>query len=405
MSNNVFAISNDINQILPFYPELISGEVADVIPKMQAMAQAGNMYANYVLGVYFIFGRVPRHYKFYKSYAVGCVKKEALITISEQLGLSYLIQLLKIQNQQVESYHLKGIFDLYKIVEGKAVFFENNDIACRPTETEFLQLKKLFDAVDQIRNILVRFDHYEIYLDHAKHKLELFSESNDKEDFKEALDCLNKIVEKSEFNQFNVFDISEAHYLLGKIHLFGNEFHKRDAKAGVEHIQSSRLDKAYVALLDFYKGFGDKYIKSIRKCLGMINDQALRVELMKQNGFTVPVAVDITDVLKKLHFSPVIENITPVLSVESLPEYSEEDSQEEDSYEAKLREEELLKEDLSRAEDFDTTLLDDNTDLEMEINLTDDAPIDEDDSDHMNVDEFEYPDMDEIEPDFDIPDM
>ena len=381
MSNNVFAISNNINQILPFYPELISGEVTDVIPKMQALAQAGNMYANYVLGIYLIFGKVPRHYKFHKSYPHGFVKQNALINISEQLGLSYLIQLLKIKGSQVESYHLKGIYDLFKIVEGKAPFFENNDIECRPTETDYLQLKKLFDAPDQIRNILVRLDYYEIYLDYAKHKLEQFKNSNDEGDFKTALEYLNKIVEKSEFNQFNVFDISEAHYLLGKIYLFGNQYHKRNAETGIRHIEASRLDRAYVALLQFYKGFGEQYIKSIRKCISMINDSDLRLKLMQENGFPLPVPVNISDILRKLHFSPAIENIEPILKIEATPVHTE-----EDIYEEKLKEDAALLDSKKIAEDFDPASL--------MGSVTDETNSDEVDNDEMiHVEKDEHPDF------------
>lgn len=397
MSNNVFAISNDIHQIIPFYPALTSGEVTDVIPKLQALAQAGNMWANYILGIYFIFGRVPGHYNFNKSYPVGFVKENAFVPICEQLGLGYLIQLLKIQGPHVESFHMKGIYDLFKIVEGKAAFFENNDIECRPTDTEYIQLKKLFDSPDQIRNLLVRLDHYEIYLDYAKHKLELFEQSNDENDFKTAVNCLNKIVEKSEFNQFNLYDISEAHYLLGKIHLFGNAYQRRDAKIGVAHIEASRIDKAYVLLLDFYKGFGETYIKSIRKCIGMITDESLRLRLTHENGFPVPKTVDIASLLKKLHFSPAIDNIEPAVSIDALPTENA-----ETAYEEKLKEDDLLKESLEIAENFDPTLLLDSDDVDSSISMDLNDDIDDHfdqpddiDSDFMIEEEFELPIFDD----------
>ena len=253
----------------------------------------------------------------------------------------------------------------------------------------------------------MRLDHFEVYLDYAKHKLELFKETNEEEDFNTALNCLNKIVEKSEFNQFNVFDISEAHYLLGKIYLFGNAFHKRDAKVGIEHIESSRLDKAYLALLEFYKEFGNKYIKSIRKCIGMISDQSLRLSLMQENGFPLPASVDISNVLKKLHFSPAIGNIEPVLSVETLPSDSE-----ENSYEESLKKEELLRESKNIAEDFDPSALSDliEDDVNMEIHLDDDYMLgenqDDEAPDFIMEQEFEYPELDEPEdPDIEDPDM
>lgn len=196
MSNTTLAVSDDINQILPFYQKLATGDVSDVIPKMQALAHAGNMYANYVLGIYLIFGRVPRHYNFNKSYPEGYVYENSLLKLNEQLGLSHLIQLVRLKDN-VEQYQMKGIYDLYKIIDGQAVFFKNNDIQCRPTEDRFPQLKKLFDSKAQIRDILVRLDHYEVYLDYALFKLETFAQTQEEDDFKTALKYLNKIVEKN----------------------------------------------------------------------------------------------------------------------------------------------------------------------------------------------------------------
>lgn len=405
MSNNTLAVSDDINQILPFYQKLATGDVADVIPKMQALAHAGNMYANYVLGIYLIFGRVPRHYNFNKSYPESYVQQNSLLKLNEQLGLSHLIQLIRLKDN-VEQYQMKGLYDLYKIIDGSSEFFKNNDIQCRPTENSFTQLKKLFDSKGHIRDILVRLDHYEIYLDYAKHKLANFDETQNEEEFKQALSYLNKIVEKSEFNQFNVHDISEAHYQLGKIYLFGNAFCKRDAKAGIGHIEAARLDKGFVTLLEFYKAFGDQYIKSIRKCIGMIVDNDLRKKLLIENGFVAPDKVDTSEILRKLQAAPVIQNTKPAITID---EIEDEEIDEEAALEAKLTEDEVLRNTQSIAEEFDSSLLDD-TEEPLFVSSTDDADEalmgeggDDDHLDFMEQDEFEVPDElndDFFEPDF-----
>lgn len=402
MSNTTLAVSDDINQILPFYQKLATGDVSDVIPKMQALAHAGNMYANYVLGIYLIFGRVPRHYNFNKSYPEGYVYENSLLKLNEQLGLSHLIQLVRLKDN-VEQYQMKGIYDLYKIIDGQAVFFKNNDIQCRPTEDRFPQLKKLFDSKAQIRDILVRLDHYEVYLDYALFKLETFAQTQEEDDFKTALKYLNKIVEKTEFNQFNIYDISEAHFQLGKIYLFGNKYCKRDAKLGIEHIEAARLDKGFVALLNFYKAFGDKYIKSIRKCIGMIVDVDIRQKLIVECGFAIPPVVDTSEILRKLHATPVIQNLKPAITVE---DSEEAETDEETDQEELITEEEVLRNTQAIAEEFDSSLLDSMGDEEYTSSIDDaDVELAGVDGDQplnfVEEDEFDIPDDDlMVEPDF-----
>lgn len=404
MSNKPLAVSDDINQILPFYQKLATGNVAEVLPKIQALAHAGNMYANYVLGIYLIFGRVPRHYNFNKIYPVGYVKENSLSTLNEQLGLKHLIQLLKM-GENVEQYHLKGLYDLYCIIDGQQNFFINNDIECRPKNGSYPQLDKLFSSKDRVRDVLVKLDHYEVYIDYAKHKLEQFSHNNNKEDFETALDHLNKVVEKAEFNQFNLFDISEAHFLLGKIYLSGNPHCKRDVKSAIKHIDAARLDKGFVVLLNFYKSFGDQYIKSIRKCIGMITDLELQEKLIIENGFTVPERIDTSAILKKLQSTPVIENLTPVISIQGNTESGTEDDiaamqQEQEVAQDVLRKEQAI------AEDFDRSLLDDDiadVDSDSDDLMYDQVDHTEQQPDFMEDHPFDEPDLaddDYPEPDF-----
>ncbi|HCV3190570.1 TPA: hypothetical protein OV554_003723, partial [Acinetobacter baumannii] len=86
MSRDAISTSEDINQILPFYHKLIEGDVADILPKLQKISESGNLYASYILASYFLFGKVPRFYKFHKQYEQGIVRKQSFIEINEQVG-------------------------------------------------------------------------------------------------------------------------------------------------------------------------------------------------------------------------------------------------------------------------------------------------------------------------------
>lgn len=210
-------------------------------------------------------------------------------------------------------------------------------------------------------------------------------------------------MKKTEFNQFNIYDISEAHYQLGKIYLFGNKYCKRDAKLGIKHIEAARLDKGFVALLNFYKAFGDKYIKSIRKCIGMIVDVDIRQKLIVECGFAIPPVVDTSEILRKLHATPVIQNLKPAITVE---DSEEAETDEETDQEELITEEEVLRNTQAIAEEFDSSLLDSMGDEEYTSSIDDaDVELAGVDGDQplnfMEEDEFDIPDDDLMfEPDF-----
>ena len=291
--------NEELAQTMPHYLALKSGKPDASLPELKFLADSGNMYSSYVLGSYFLFGQMPRHYSFNVMYPAGLVQAEALTPLNPAFGLSHLVRLLKFKDNVAEAFQLECVYDLYKIVQGSAPFFKTNDINCRPQPNENSPMRALFSSAKKLMDLLLKLDHYEIYLDYAKTKLSEFNQSNDQSDLNEALSYLNKITDVSEFNVFSFHDVSQAHFLLGKLYLQGNDYITVDPKIGIPHIQKARSDDGYEMLLDYYKQYGDKYRKSMSKSIYFIKDVDRRQALLAANGFEIVPLPDISALLLK----------------------------------------------------------------------------------------------------------
>ena len=290
---------SDIAEVLPYLSDLHKGETVDAISKLAALVAAENKYAAYVLGSLFLFGKTPRYYIFTKSYDVGEVKRKSLIEIQEELGFKYWVGLLKLKGAEIEDFHLEGLYDLYKVMQGTAEFFTNNDIECRP-QSDNHPMYKLFSSEHQLRDFLYRQNHPEVFLDVARDSLVSFSETQSEDDLNRALECLKKILNGDIFSRYSQYEIAHANLEVGKLYLYGNQYFKSDVRKAIAYLTESKLDKAYVVLLDYYKQYGTKYILSIRKCIGMISDDALRLKLYEENDLAPPAIVDIAESLNLL---------------------------------------------------------------------------------------------------------
>ncbi|OIH12103.1 hypothetical protein A7M79_01040 [Acinetobacter baumannii] len=352
MSRGAISTSEDINQILPFYHKLIEGDVSDTLPKLQKISESGNLYASYILASYFLFGKVPRFYKFHKQYEQGIVRKQSFIEINEQVGLQYFIRMLKIQANVIQYYQLKGIYDFYSILKGTDPFFTTNDIECRPKEGKNVHLLDLFSKSENIMDLLVKLDHFEIYLDYAKSKLKSSERNHSEEDFKTAISLLNRIVLKTDFNQFNLYAIRSANLILGKIYLHGTTYLKPDIKKGIGYLLEANLDEGYVFLINYYKEFGDSYRKSIRKAIGMISNINLRNTLLVENGFPEIVPPNFSKILENIKNAVEVTNFNTMEKISYEVELTEE--------EKKAKEEQMLKEAQELAASFDTSLFEED---------------------------------------------
>lgn len=289
----------DIAEVLPYLSEVQSGNLVVAIDKLKELVASDNKYAAYMLGSLYLFGKTPRYYIFNKSYEVGEVKRKSLLEIQEESGFNYWVQLLKLKGAAIEDFHLEGLYDLYKVMQGSAEFFKTNDIDCRPTD-ENHPMYNLFKSEHKLRDFLYRQKHHEVYLDVAKDSLVEFNNSGNEESLKLAVECFQRILNGDVFNRHTQYEVSHANFEVGKLFLYGNEFIERDMRKAIAHLTESRLDVAYCELLEYYKTYGDKYIVSIRKCIGLIRDPELRAQLYKENNLQPPKAVSISDSLSRL---------------------------------------------------------------------------------------------------------
>lgn len=284
-------VSKDIVDVLEFYDDLKTENVQQALEDLQRLAQADNKYAAYVLGSMYLFGKTPRYYIFDKEYEEGEVKRRAAVDIKEEYGFSYWISLLKMNSAEIEEFHLEGLFDLYKIIQGTARFFKTNDISCRP-QSEQDRMYSLFKNEHKLRDFLYRQNHYEVFLDVALDALKRFEESPNRDDMELAISCFNSILGGEIYCRFTQFQLAHANLGLGRIYLHGNEFVEKDVRAAIQHYTASRLDIAYCELIDFYKSYGDQYIASIKKCIRMVRDNELRYSLYVENNIEPAVEVD-----------------------------------------------------------------------------------------------------------------
>lgn len=292
-------VSKDIVEVLEFYDDLKTENVQRALEDIQRLAKSDNKYAAYVLGSMFLFGKTPRYYIFDKDYEDGEVKRRAKVDIKEEYGFSYWISLLKMNSSEIEEFHLEGLFDLYKIIQGTAQFFKTNDISCRP-QSEQDRMYSLFKNEHKLRDFLYRQNHYEVFLDVALDALQRFEESPNRDDMDLALSCFNNILGGEIYCRFTQYQLAHANLGLARIYLHGNEFVEKDVRAAIKYYTASRLDIAYCELIDFYKGYGDQYIASIKKCIGMVRDEELRQRLYAENNIEPVVEVDIIATLKIL---------------------------------------------------------------------------------------------------------
>lgn len=290
---------SDIGEVLPYLPDLHAGVTEEAVAQLKTMVEKDNKYAAYVLGSLFMFGKTPRFYIFNKTYEVGEVKRKSIIEIQEELGFSYWVNLLKIKGAEIEDFHLEGLYDLYKVMQGSSDFFTTNDISCRPKD-ENHPMYRLFQSEHQLRDFLYRQNHFEVYLDVARDALKSFDESPCDKEMKLAVDCLKKILNGDVFSRYSQYEIAHANFEVGKLYLIGNQYFERDMPKAIAYLKESRLDEAYVYLLGYYKQFGDKYKLSIRKCIGMIRDDKLREQLYQENNLKPSTTVDLFESLNQL---------------------------------------------------------------------------------------------------------
>lgn len=292
-------ISRDVVEVLEFYDDLKTDNVQRALEDLQRLAKSDNKYAAYVLGSMFLFGKTPRHYIFDKVYEEGEVKRKSLIDIKEDYGFSYWVSLLKMNSAEIEEFHLEGLFDLYKIIQGTAQFFKTNDISCRP-QNEQDRMFRLFKNEHKLRDFLYRQNHYEVFLDVALDALDRYEESPNQEDMELAVSCFKKIIGGEIYCRFTQYQLAHANLGLGRIYLRGNDFVERDIRAAIHHYSASRLDVAYCELIDFYREYGDQYIASIKKCISMVRDAELRRKLYEDNDIQPVIDIDITASLQIL---------------------------------------------------------------------------------------------------------
>lgn len=409
----------DADAIIPYFDELINGDSADALKSIKAFADAGNLFASYVLGSFFLFGATPRFYDFNTAYELGLVKKNARIEPSETFGISCFLRLLKIKEGDIPLYQLEGIFDLYKIISGDAAFFSSNDIQCRPKDG-LGQLGPLFKNGPSIKNLLVKLDHHEIFLDEAKSLLAEFEVSADNLLLDKAISYLESILNEREIYKFSMHDISYANLMMARLYAAGAGHLKINMAEAIRHYEEARLDEGYQELIGHMKLKGDRYKKFIKKYIGLVKSRDLKVKLFEENGFAVPDVPDVSEALRRLvktkpasssdlNFSfefesPVIKESLP----ESLPVSTPEEHKEPELVESKLSEEEIAKvveKTRKEAETLEILDLTDEVESDSEVELLDDeSPDDEDPEDGLKDDfEFveEFPEFDDSDPGFD----
>ena len=384
---------SDIGEVLPCLTELHSGVTEEAVEQLKAMVESDNKYAAYVLGSLFMFGRTPRFYIFNKTYEVGEVKRRSIVKIQEELGFSYWVNLLKLKGAEIEDFHLEGLYDLYKVMQGSSEFFATNDISCRPKD-ESHPMYKLFSSERQLRDFLYRQNHFEVYLDVARDALKNFEESPCEEDMKLAVDCLTKILSGDIFSRYSQYEISHANLEAGKLYLVGNAYLERDMPKAIAYLTASKLDEAYVYLLDYYKQFGDKYKLSIRKCIGMIRDDKLRVKLYHENNLVPPAEVDLVDSLNLL--------IATRRKAVALNDYAL-DGDLIIKVPKIVNEKQVSQADAEIAASFDPIDFDGEGDLDLDLSQ-DDSLVDDDDIMHDASDEYSLDMIDPMDHDFEIVD-
>lgn len=315
--------------VLPYFAQLQSKPVPEVVEEIRQLADSGNIYACYVYGIYHIFGKVPRHYAFHREYPAGEVRQKASISLNERLGLSYLIKLFKFKGQDVQEFHLEGIYDLHKIVEGTAALFKSNDLACRPKSMSD-PLYQLFSSSEKIKHLLGRLDHYEAYLDFGIVAIERFERNNKEDDLWTAIDYFSRILGDDLFCRFDQYDLSKANYHMGRLYLYGNDYLPKDSEKGVAHLVAAYSDEAFCELISYYLGYGDKYLRSIKRCIGLIQDEQLKAAKYKECGIAPPEPVDLmTSIQRLLQAAPVQKQQVDLSAlVDAQPEPAQERVQE-----------------------------------------------------------------------------
>lgn len=408
----------DADAIIPYFDELINGDSADALKSIKALADAGNLFASYVLGSFFLFGATPRFYDFNTAYELGVVKKNARIEPSETFGISCFLRLLKIKEGDIPLYQLEGIFDLYKIISGDAAFFSSNDIQCRPKDG-LGQLGPLFKNGPSIKNLLVKLDHHEIYLDEAKSLLAEFEVSADNLLLDKAISYLESILNEREIYKFSMHDISYANLMMARLYAAGAGHLKTNMVEAVRHYEEARLDEGYQELIGHMKQKGDRYKKFIKKYIGLVKSRDLKIKLFEENGFVVPDVPDVSEALRRLvktkpasssdlNFSFEFE--IPAIKegmTESVPENVAEENKEPELVDSELSAEEIAKvvektrKEAEMLEDLDLT---DEVETEGEVESQDDVSPEDEDPEADLKDEFayveEYPEFDESEPSF-----
>lgn len=289
----------DIAQLSPFYDKLDSNEVESIIDDILKLAEDGNKYAVYLYASLKLFGRKPRYYKFSKAYPAGEVERNAVMTIDEQTGLMQFASMLKIQPGEIGYFHIEALYDLYKIVDGRDEFFKTNDIKLRP-KSENDTFHSLFDIKDRLRNLLIKMDYPEIYIDAAEHYLEKYSITFAKLDIDKAIKFLKQIIEDEYQTRFSVTDLSRAYFLLGRLLLRGAIHVQRSEAKGIAYLEASRSDDAMLELIRYYKESDQDYSADIKHCLGLIQDEERKNIAYKECAVERPKPVDINETLDRL---------------------------------------------------------------------------------------------------------
>lgn len=298
-------VDDQVAEILPYFLQLQSTPDEKVMDEIRKLADGGNMYACYVFGIFHIFGRIPRYYSFNKEYVAGEVRQKALVSIKERLGLSYLVKLLSLGGESVKEYQLEGIYDLHKIIEGTARLFRTNDISCRPTSLSD-PLYQLFAKDQKITDLLGKLDHYEVYLDLGESALERFARNQSEDELWTAMDYFVRITGDDLFCRFDQYDLSRANYHLGMLHLYGNQYLLKDTEKGVNYLVAASCDEGYCELIKYYAQYGDKYQRSIRRCIGLIQDPAIKQQKCQECGLPPPEPIDLMgSVQRLLNVNPV----------------------------------------------------------------------------------------------------
>lgn len=303
-----------VAEVLPYFLQLQSTPEQGVLAEIKNLADSGNVYACYVYGIYHIFGKIPRHYAFSRQYPPGEVLQKANIPLNERLGLSYLVKLFKLKGQDIQEFHLEGIYDLQKIVEGSAKLFDGNDLSCRP-KTMSDPLYQLFSSGEKIRNLLGRLDHYEAYLDLGVSALQRFEREEKEDDLRMAVDYFQRILVEDPFCRYGQYDLSQANYHMGMLYLYGNSYFPKNIEKGVTHLVAAHCDEAFCELIRYYSQYGDKYVRSIRRCIGLIQDDALRNAQYLQCGLNPPEPVDLMSSIQMLLKSSPVKKQQIDLSV------------------------------------------------------------------------------------------